>query len=65
MYHVHYKPLYAAIGDPDNRHRRRLTIEQAIERLLVLDGVLMDPSLTWLGTEREKRGDDGHAGVAP
>ncbi len=55
LYHVHYKPLYVAIGDADNRHRRRPTIEQAIERLLVLDGVLMDPSLTWLGTEREKR----------
>jgi len=55
FYHVHYKPLYAAIGDPDNRHRRRLTAEQAIERLMVLDGVLMDPSLIWLGTEREKR----------
>ncbi len=55
IYHVHYKPLYAAIGDPDNRHRRGPTIEQVLERLLVLDGVLMDPSLTWLGTEREKR----------
>ena len=55
LYHVHYKPLYAAIGDPDNRHRRRPTVEQAIERLLILDGVLMDSSLTWLGTEREKR----------
>ena len=59
IYHVHHKPLYAAIGDPDNRHRRRLTFEQAIERLLVLDGVLMDPSLTWLGTEREKRAHFG------
>ncbi len=55
LFHVHYKPLYRAIGDTDNRHRRRPTIEQALERLLVLDGVLMDPSLTWLGTEREKR----------
>ena len=54
-YHVHYKPLYRAIGDTDNRHRRRPTIEQSLERLFVLDGVLMDPSLTWLGTEREKR----------
>ena len=55
IYHVHYKPLYRAIGDTDNRHRRKPTLEQAFERLLVLDGVLMDPSLTWLGTEREKR----------
>ena len=46
IYHVHYKPLYRAIDDTDNRHRRKPTIEQAFERLLVLDGVLMDPSLT-------------------
>lgn len=55
LFHVHYKPLYRAIGETDNRHRRRPTIEQALERLLVVDGVLMDRSLTWLGTEREKR----------
>lgn len=42
LFHVHYKPLYRAIGETDNRHRRRPTIEQALERLLVLDGVLMD-----------------------
>jgi hypothetical protein len=55
LFHLHYKPLYRAIGETDNRHRRRPTIEQALERLLVLDGVLMDPSVSWLGTEREKR----------
>lgn len=55
LFHLHYKPLYRAIGETDNRHRRQPTIEQALERLLVLDGVLMDRSLTWLGTEREKR----------
>src|SRR5262245_14093691 len=26
FYHVHHKGLYRAIGEPDNRHRRRLTI---------------------------------------
>lgn len=55
LFHVHYKPLYRAIDETDNRHRRRPTIEQALEHLLVLDGVLMDRSLAWLGTEREKR----------
>ncbi|MGE3469903.1 MAG: hypothetical protein AB7O28_06115 [Vicinamibacterales bacterium] len=55
LFHLDYKPLYRAIGETDNRHRRRPTIEQALERLLVLDGVLMDPSVSWLGTEREKR----------
>lgn len=55
IFHVHHKPLYAAIGEPDNRNRRRVTIVRAIERLMVLDGVLADRSVTWLGSEREKR----------
>ena len=55
IFHVHHKPLYAAIGEPDNRNRRRVTIDQAIGRLMVLDGVLADRSVTWLGSEREKR----------
>jgi hypothetical protein len=55
IFHVHHKPLYAAIGEPDNRNRRRVTIERAIERLIILDGVLADRSVTWLGSEREKR----------
>ncbi len=53
--HVHYKPLYAAIGEPDNRNRRRVTIDRTIHRLMVLDAVLSDRSVTWLGSEREKR----------
>ena len=55
IFHVHHKPLYAAIGERDNRNRRRVTIDRAIERLMVLDGVLADRSPTWLGSEREKR----------
>jgi hypothetical protein len=55
IFHVHHKPLYAAIGEPDNRNRRRSTIDRAIKRLMVLDGVLADRSINWLGSEREKR----------
>lgn len=55
IFHVQQKPLYAAMSEPDNRHRRRVTIDRAIDRLMVLDGVLADRSLTWLGSEREKR----------
>jgi hypothetical protein len=55
IFHVHHKPLYTAIGEPDNRNRRRVTIDRAIERLMILDGVLADRSVTWLGSEREKR----------
>jgi len=28
IFHVHHKPLYAAIGEPDNRNRRRVTVER-------------------------------------
>lgn len=55
IFHVHHKPLYAAIGEPDNRNRRRVAIDRLIERLMVLDAVLADRSVTWLGSEREKR----------
>jgi hypothetical protein len=55
IFHVHHKPLYAGVGVPDDRNRRRVTIDRTIERLMVLDGVLADRSVTWLGSEREKR----------
>jgi hypothetical protein len=55
IFHVQHKPLYAAIGERDNRHRKPVPIPRAIERLVILDGVLADPALEWLGTEREKR----------
>ena len=55
IFHVHYKPIYAAIGEPDNRNRRRAAIDRTIQRLMILDAVLADRSVTWLGSEREKR----------
>lgn len=55
IYHVHGKRLYRAIGEPDNRHRKPVTLARAIERLMVLDVVLASPEIQWLGTEREKR----------
>jgi hypothetical protein len=55
LFHVHYKPLYEAIGEPDNRHRKTVCLGRMIERLMILDGVLADRNYTWLGTERDKR----------
>ncbi len=55
LYHVHYKPLYRAIGEPDNRHRKSATLGRFVERLMVLDAVLDETSCTWLGAERDKR----------
>lgn len=54
IYHLHYRPLYEAIGEPDNRHRKPMALARAIERLMVLDAVLEDRQLTWLGTEHDK-----------
>jgi hypothetical protein len=34
IFHVHHKPLYGVIGEPDNRNRRRVTIDRAIQRLM-------------------------------
>lgn len=55
LFHVCHKPLYAAIGQADNRHRKSMPIGRMVERLMVLDAVLADRSFTWLGTEQDKR----------
>ena len=54
LYHIHYKPLYRSIGEPNNRHRRPTTLPRAVERLMLLDAVLADRDRRWLATEREK-----------
>ncbi len=55
LFHVQHKPLYAAIGQADNRHRKPVPMGRMIERVMVLDAVLADRSVTWLGTETDKR----------
>jgi hypothetical protein len=54
VYHVCRKPLYAAIGEAENRNRRTVMPPMVIRKLITLDVVLRDPSLTWLATEQEK-----------
>src|SRR5713101_1579960 len=55
LYHVQYKPLYEAIGEPNNRHRRPASLGRFVERLMVLDAVLADRRDGWLGTEQHQR----------
>ena len=55
LIHVHHKPLYAAIGQTDNRHRKPAELGRLIERVMVLDAVLSDQTALWLGAERDKR----------
>lgn len=54
LYHLQYKPWYRLLGEPDHRHRRPMSVGRAVERLMVLDGVLAEPDMTWLGLAREK-----------
>jgi hypothetical protein len=54
IFHVHHKPLYAAIGEPENRNRKPIAIGRAIERMMLLDAVLAEREFLWLGTERDK-----------
>ncbi len=54
LYHVHHKPLYHSIGEPENRYRRAVPAGQAAERLMRLDAALISPDLEWLTTRSEK-----------
>ena len=53
-HHVHGRRLYRAIGEPVSRHRKPTTPGRAVERLMVLDAVLVSPEMRWLGTASEK-----------
>ena len=55
MFHVHYKPLWAAIGEPDNRFRKPTAQGRMIERVMLLDAVLDDREFIWLGPSTDKR----------
>lgn len=54
IYHVNQRALYVAIGEPDSTLRRRLTLNRAIQRLMLLDAIVEDPDLMWLATAEEK-----------
>ena len=55
LYHLHHKPLYEAIGQPDTRNRRLQSIGRMVERVMILDAVLGDRRCWWLGPEPDKR----------
>lgn len=54
LYHLHHVRLYEAIGERDSRLRKPAVLAHAVERLMILDHVLAEPTLTWLATERDK-----------
>jgi len=55
MFHIHYKPLWTAIGEPDNRFRKPAAQGRMIERVMLLDAVLDDGDPAWLGPSTDKR----------
>ncbi len=61
--HIHHKAVYRALGEPDNRNRRKPSREKALERLLALDYVLDHPDENWLPTERVKTAALDAAGI--
>src|SRR5690606_13333963 len=54
VYHLKKRALYAAIGEPDSGFRRRLTLNHAIRRLMLLDAIVEDPDMVWLATAEQK-----------
>lgn len=56
LYHFHHQALYRAVGEPHSRYRRPVPAARAVERVMLLDGVLGNPQLTWLASEAEKAG---------
>lgn len=55
MFHLHYKPLWSTIDEADSRFRKRAAQGRMIERVMLLDAVLEDRSLRWLGPAGDKR----------
>ncbi len=54
LYHLNKRSLYAAIGEATSRLQRPLPLSQAIHRLMVLDAIVEDPEMVWLGTTEDK-----------
>ena len=54
VFHIYGSSLYDAIGEPDNRNRKPLTMAAALERVMLLDAVMACEDMKWLATEREK-----------
>jgi DNA-directed RNA polymerase subunit N (RpoN/RPB10) len=54
VYHLSAKPLYAVLGDVDNRHRRPANAVAIARKLMLLDAVLALPDHVWYATEADK-----------
>jgi hypothetical protein len=67
LYYVHHKPLYEAVGLPDDRNRRLQSLGRMVEKVMILDTVLNDHRRWWLSPETHKRTffDSRETGLRP
>ena len=54
VYHLFSRRLYRALGDEDNRNRRRASVAHIARKIMLLDYVLARPDVAWFATEQEK-----------
>ena len=54
VYHLHASRIYAAIGQDDNRNRRRTSAALIARKLMLLDYALEQPGADWYVTEVDK-----------
>ena len=54
VYHLHWRPIYRAIGQDDNKNRRVTASALIARKLMLLDYVLAHSEVDWLATEQDK-----------
>jgi len=54
VFHLYARPLYAAIGEEDNRNRRPAEWDAVVRKLMTVDFALAHRSVRFLTTEAEK-----------
>ena len=54
VYHLHHSGIYEAIGQDDNRNRRRTSPALIARKLMLLDFVLAQATADWYATEQDK-----------
>jgi hypothetical protein len=54
VFHLYARPLYAALGEEDNRNRRTVEWDAVMRKLMTVDFVLAQPEATFWASEREK-----------
>jgi hypothetical protein len=54
LFHLFARPVYAALDQEDNRHRRQAAWAAVIRKLLTLDFVLSQPDAQFIATEADK-----------